>query len=189
LPASAEEAKELARYYAEDRRLVFVGEEATQRNFFDSRVKNAKVIHIATHGYFNEDLPDLIGFAMAKAGPDDDGFVSMAEISSQDFAAELVVISACNTGRGFEVGGEGNMSLARTFLAQGVDAVVSTLWPVSDAATALFMKEFYRAVHDDNQSLEQALSTAHQVLRRTDRFRNPFFWSGYTLTTAAPPQR
>jgi CHAT domain-containing protein len=168
---------------------VLLGEEATQRNFFDSRVTNARVIHIATHGYFNEEIPELIGFAMAKAGPDDDGFVSMAEISSQDFAADLVVISACSTGRGLEIAGEGNMSLARTFLAQGVDSVVSTLWPVSDAATALFMKEFYRAVNEEHRSLDQALSSAQQVLRSTGRFGSPFYWSGYTLTTAAKPRQ
>jgi CHAT domain-containing protein len=186
LPASAREASDLSRYYAESGRLILTGTQATQSNFFDSRVTSAKVIHIATHGYFNESLPELIGFAMAKDDPSDDGFVSMAEISAQKFSADLVVISACNTGRGLEIAGEGNMSLARTFLAQGVDAVVSTLWPVSDEATALFMKEFYRALNEGKLSLADSLASAQRVLRATTRFRDPFFWSGYALTVAAP---
>jgi tetratricopeptide (TPR) repeat protein len=184
LPASAREASELSRYYSEDRRLILTGNDATQRNFFDSRVTNAKVIHIATHGYFNETMPDLIGFAMAKADDDDDGFVSMAEISAQDFAADLVVISACSTGRGEEIAGEGNMSLARAFLAQGADAVVSTLWPVSDEATAMFMKEFYRALNEERLALDEALAAAQRALRGSGRFGDPFYWSGYTLTVA-----
>jgi CHAT domain-containing protein len=187
LPASALEAKELSTFYAEDRRLVLLGPEATQRRFFDTRVRNAKVIHIATHGYFNEEIPELIGFAMAKDRDDetDDGFVSMAEISAQDFNADLVVISACNTGRGFEIRGEGNMSLARTFLAQGVDSVVSTLWPVSDSASALFMREFYRSLNEDKRSLAESLQSAQRVLRESPRYRHPYFWSGYVLTSAA----
>jgi CHAT domain-containing protein len=185
LPASALEARELSRFYAEDSRLILVGAEATQQNFFDAKVRNARVIHIATHGYFNEDIPDLIGFAMAKGDEMDDGFVSMAEISVQDFSADLVVVSACNTGRGFEIRGEGNMSLARAFLAQGVDSVVATLWPVSDSATALFMKEFYRALNEDERSLAESLQSAQRVLRESPRYRHAFFWSGYVLTTVA----
>ena len=122
---------------------------------------------------------------MAKDDEMDDGFVSMAEISAEDFDADLVVVSACNTGRGFELRGEGNMSLARTFLAQGVDSVVSTLWPVSDPATALFMKEFYRALNEDKRTLAESLQSAQRVLRESGRYRHAFFWSGYVLTTAA----
>ena len=181
LPASALEAKELSRFYAEERRLILVGAEATQRNFFDTKVRSAKVIHVATHGYFNEEIPE------AKDDEMDDGFVSMAEISAEDFDADLVVVSACNTGRGFELRGEGSMSLARTFLAQGVDSVVSTLWPVSDPATALFMKEFYRALNEDKRTLAESLQSAQRVLRESGRYRHAFFWSGYVLTTAARP--
>ena len=112
----------------------------------------------------------------------------MGEISAQDFAADLVVISACNTGIGLEIDGEGNMSLARTFLAQGVDSVVSTLWPVDDSATALFMKEFYRSLNEDGRSLAESLQSAQRTLRDSPRFRHPFFWSGYTLTAAERPQ-
>jgi len=185
LPASALEAKALSHFYAEDRRLILVGADATRRHFFDARVRNARVIHIATHAYFNEDLPELIGFAMAKDDDMDDGFVSMAQISAQDFGADLVVVSACNTGRGFEIRGEGNMSLARTFLAQGVNSVVSTLWPVSDAATAQFMQEFYRSLNEDKRSLAESLQSAQRVLRESVRYHHPYFWSGYVLTTAS----
>ena len=184
LPASAEEAASLAEFYSEAERRILLGSDATQRNFFDPGFLDARIIHIATHAYFDESMPDLVGFATAQDGPDDDGFVSLAEISAQIVSADLVVISACSTARGTEIAGEGSMSLARTFLAQGVGAVISTLWPVSDAATARFMSEFYRAINEGGQSYAEALRTAQTALRSSRRFRDPFYWSAYTLTTA-----
>lgn len=187
LPATALEARALSKFYLESERLILTGTDANQENFFNPAVRNAKIIHIATHGYFNENLPDLIGFAMAKSNELDDGFVTMAEISAQEFNADLVVISACNTAQGFEIPGEGNMSLARTFLAQGVNSVVSTLWPVSDTATALFMKEFYQAINEDKLSLDRALQKAQSVLKASNRYNNPFYWSGFVLSSLSTP--
>jgi CHAT domain-containing protein len=184
LPATAVEAEALSAFYASDQRLILTGPAATQQQFFSPAVRNARIIHIATHGYFNEQMPELVGFAMSK-GHDDDGFVSMAEIAAERFSAELVVISACSTAQGETIAGEGNMSLARTFLAQGVGAVISTLWPISDRATAVFMKEFYRALNEDGASYAEALDSARQVLRATPAYRNPYYWSAYTLSSAS----
>ncbi len=188
LPYSAREARELAQFFAEEDRLILTGADATQGNFFSSPVRNARIIHIATHGYFNEELPELVGLAMAKTDDQDDGFVSLAEIAAQNFSAELVVISACDTGRGFEVPGEGALSLSRSFLAQGVDSVISTLWPVSDAATAIFMKEFYRSLREDMLDPAESLQKAQHAMRRNPRYRNPFYWGAYVLTSAIQQQ-
>lgn len=184
LPATALEAKALRKFYDDKNSLVLTGKEATQEKFFNDKVRNADIIHIATHGYFNEQLPELIGFALASENEFDDGFVSMAEISSQQFNANLVVISACSTARGEIIPGEGSMSLARTFLAQGVNSVVSTLWPVSDRATAIFMNEFYRALNEENMPYDQALKSAQQKLRRHNSYSSPFYWGAYILSSA-----
>jgi CHAT domain-containing protein len=184
LPYTAKEAKDIARYFEEDDRLILTGADATQANFFSSPVRNAKIIHIATHGYFNEELPELVGLALAKVDDQDDGFVSLAEIAAQDFSAELVVISACDTGRGFDVPGEGALSLSRSFLAQGVGSVVSTLWPVSDIATSIFMKEFYRSIREEMLGPAESLQQAQQTLKRDPRYRDAFYWGAYVLTSA-----
>ncbi|MCA9909562.1 MAG: CHAT domain-containing protein, partial [Anaerolineae bacterium] len=186
LPATALEAQSLQKLYGAEDSVIFTGDRATRTNLFDASVRNARIVHIATHGYFNEQLPELIGIALTPDSTSDDGFVTMAEISTQQFNAELVVISACSTARGATVPGEGNMSLARTFLAQGVNSVVSTLWPVSDNATALFMKEFYRALKEDGSTYTEALRRAQLGLRESDRFDAPFYWGAYTLTSVSP---
>lgn len=184
LPFSAKEARDLSQFFAEDERLIFTDIDATKDNFFSREVREAQIIHIATHGYFNEELPELVGLAMAKSSDDDDGFVSLAEIATQKFTADLVVISACDTARGFDVPGEGALSLSRSFLAQGVGSVVSTLWPVSDEATAIFMKEFYRGLQEQKLGPAVSLQKAQQALRKNPRYRNASYWGAYVLTSA-----
>jgi len=185
LPASAREAEALSAWYPDENRRILTGVDASQDNFFSEQVRNARIIHLATHGYFNESLPELVGVALSP-GTDGDSFVSLAEISGARFNAELVVISACSTTQGETIPGEGNMSLARGFLAQGVGSVISTLWPVSDRATALFMKEFYRAVNEDRLDYAAAMQSAQQALRSSATYRNPYYWAAYVLTSAAP---
>jgi CHAT domain-containing protein len=183
LPYSAQEAQEIGNLFPANEKLVLTGENATQSNFFGDEFRNANIIHLATHGYFNESLPELIGFATARSGANDDGFVSMAEISASRFNASLVVVSACDTSRGQNIPGEGAMSLSRTFLAQGADSVVSTLWPISDAATATFMREFYRGIRELGHTLPQAMQHAQNELKAIPRFSNPFYWAAYVLTS------
>ena len=71
-----------------------------------------------------------------------------------------------------------------SFLTQGVDSVVLTLWPVSDAATALFMKECYRSMQEEMLGPAQSLQNAQQTLRRNPRYRKAFYWGAYVLTSA-----
>lgn len=184
LPFSAKEARDLSQFFDEGERLILTGEDATKENFFSSEVREAKIIHIATHGYFNEKIPELVGLAMAKSSAADDGFVSLAEIATQKFTAELIVISACDTARGFDVPGEGALSLSRAFLAQGVGSVVSTLWPVSDAASAIFMKEFYRSLQEEELDPASSLQKAQLALQKNPRYRNASYWGAYVLTSA-----
>jgi CHAT domain-containing protein len=185
LPASAREADSLAAWYPQSRSRIFTGNQANTDNLFAGEVRNAGILHLATHGYFNEALPELTGIAMSP-GREGDSFVSLAELSGARFTANLVVISACSTTQGEAIPGEGNMSLGRAFLAQGVDSVISTLWPVSDRATAQFMHEFYRALNEDHLDYASAMQAAQQALRSSANYRNPYYWAAYVLTSAVP---
>ena len=186
LPYSAREASLLKRLYEADDSVVFTGMDANRTNLFSDRVLGSRVLHIATHGYFDEATPELIGIALSKDGDSDDGFVSMAEIAAQDIGSELVVISACDTSRGQRLAGEGTLSLARTFLSQGASSVVSTLWPVSDRATAVFMNAFYTGLKSDGLSVPDALRVAQLSLRENPRYSEPFYWGAYVLNAARP---
>ena len=105
----------------------------------------------------------------------------MIDLYSMRLNADLVVLSACQTGLGKETDGEGIVGLTSGFMYAGASGVVSSLWKVEDAATAELMKRFYRAMLKENQSPSAALRIAKNELRQIPRFSNPRYWSGFTI--------
>lgn len=95
--------------------------------------------------------------------------------------AELVVLSACQTGLGREVRGEGLIGLVRGFMYAGVPRVVATLWGVDDAATATLMKRFYRGILQENLSPAAALRAAQLEMLRKKYWQSPYYWGAFVL--------
>src|SRR5690606_30172804 len=148
LPFTAVEAERLRERFAAGAR-IFTGEAANRSNLHSSEARNARILHLATQGYFNSRLDDNVGLAFSPAGVGDgpdDGFVTLTELFGRAFNNELVVISGSEAGRGREHEGEGLNRLTRGFHANGARFVVSSLWPVSDRASAIFMAAFYEAL-------------------------------------------
>ena len=184
LPWTAKEAAALAELYDRESIRIFEGDLATRTNFFKAEALNARMIHIASHAYVDPVNPSFIGIAMTpERGHPGSGFLTLDELSTQQIHADLVVISGCETGLGSFVRGEGEMSLARGFHARGARSVVSTKWPVSDRATALFMKHFHHALHADPDDIPEALRYAQEKVANTPRFSQPYYWAGYQLST------
>jgi CHAT domain-containing protein len=111
--------------------------------------------------------------------------VTLTELFTRRFDNQLVVISSCDSALGAQRGGEGMNSLTRGFISQGVLHVVSTLWEVSDQATADFMAIFYRELRE-RRSVARALQAAQLALRELGPYRDPYFWAPYQLTTVSP---
>src|SRR5690606_24295433 len=121
-------------------------------NLASAPVRNARILHLATHGYFQSTGSDNVGLVLATINERNErvpGFVTLTELFSHHFNNELVVISGCDTAMGMQLAGEGMMGVTRGFLAQGAHHVISTLWPVSDRASAQFMSLFYRNLRED----------------------------------------
>lgn len=184
LPWSAEEAKSLEELYKGSRLGVYVGEQANRANLLDLRTRNARVLHIASHAYFNEATPDLVGIAISPDKSNEGtGFITLDELLSYPMNNELVVISGCETGTGQYYPGEGDMSLARGFHAKGTRKVLSTRWPVSDRASALFMRYFHEGLRKQGLAAEFALVSAQKKMKQNPRYRAPFYWAGYVLSS------
>ena len=186
LPWSAKEAEEIQKLFLDKRVLSYTGEKATKENLLRDSTRGARAVHIASHAFFSERTPDLVGIAATAETAEESeggGFVTLQELLAKPFRSELVVVAGCETGLGAIMQGEGMMSLGRGFMAQGVDQVVSTRWPVSDRASALFMSEFYRALTSKGSSTTDALRSAQLKLRRTPRYAAPFYWGAYVLDT------
>jgi CHAT domain-containing protein/Tfp pilus assembly protein PilF len=148
--------------------------EATETKVTES-IEQASIIHFATHGLFNEKQP--LQSSLALAASDGDGFLTADDILNYKLQADLVFLSACNTGRG-KITGDGAIGLSRSFLAAGAQSTVVSLWYVPDLPTATLAIEFYRhlqATQDKAQALRQAMLT---VMKQNP---HPVNWAGFML--------
>ncbi len=182
LPASQAEAISVSGIIRNS--TVVSGFSANRERVLSADLGDYKVVHFATHGIFDEMHPDLSGILLslydAKGNPSE-GFIRAQDIYGLDLNADLVVLSACNTGVGKEVRGEGIVSLNAAFLQSGARSVVSTLWKVDDHATEKLMREFYSALAVGDLTPGQALRHAQLNMTQDVRYRSPYYWAAFTL--------
>jgi len=140
---------------------------------------NARIIHLATHGILDESQGLNGGVVLAADGTGEfnDGLLTAAEIAQMDLNADLVVLSACNTGQG-RITGDGVIGLSRSLILAGVPSVVVSLWAVPDAPTGELMVEFYRQLEQTNNKA-QALRQA--MLNIREEYPNRIAWAAFTL--------
>ena len=184
LPFTSIEAREIAKY-APQQTVLALGADASRRKFLNGDFNDYKILHFATHGFLNQRNPDLSCLVLSlydEKRQSPNGFLRVIDLYSLKLAADLVVLSACQTGLGKEVDGEGIVGLTRGFMFAGASSIVSSLWKVEDAATAELMKRFYHAMLVENQTPSTALRTAQNELRRIPRFSHPRHWAGFVLT-------
>ncbi|HEU4765734.1 MAG TPA: CHAT domain-containing protein, partial [Pyrinomonadaceae bacterium] len=120
--------------------------EASRANFLKQDLKEFAVVHVATHGLLNGQNPELSGVVFSlvdERGNPENGFLRLADIYNLNLPVNMVVLSACRTGVGQPVKGEGLIGLTRGFIHAGASRVVASLWKVDDEATAELMKRFY----------------------------------------------
>jgi tetratricopeptide (TPR) repeat protein len=152
-----------------------------------------RYLHFATHGLVDPRRSDLLaGLALATPpgtppGPEADGLFQLFEIDATRVDAELVVLSACDSGVGRRIEGEGVFSLARGFFAAGARRVVATLWPVSDTSSADLVGELFRRMADDDAAARDArpavaLRDAKRLLRSRPDTAAPFYWAPFTYS-------
>jgi len=143
-----------------------------------------RILHFATHGLLNSERPELSGLVFSlidQKGKPQDGFLRLHEIYNLQLNADLIVLSACETGLGKEIKGEGLIGLTRGFMYSGAPRVVASLWNVDDLATAELMKLFYQRMLKDGLPAGAALRAAQLELSRQKRWASPYFWAGFVL--------
>jgi CHAT domain-containing protein len=145
------------------------------------KMQNAGIIHLATHGLldsFKGDTPGAIALAPNGNRDRNDGLLTSGEIFDLKLNADLVVLSACDTGRG-DITGDGVIGLSRSLFVAGVPSVIVSLWKVPDEPTALLMAEFYKNWKDRKLDKAQALRQAMLTTRKKNP--NPRDWAAFTL--------
>ncbi|MEM7660255.1 MAG: CHAT domain-containing protein, partial [Bacteroidota bacterium] len=155
---------------------ALVGSKA-KREAFVKWAPETRLLHLSTHAGLHDSTPELSAIYFAEGDS-----VSLQEIASMQIPADLVVLSACETGIGELKSGEGLLSLGRAFSQAGAKSLLTTLWQVNDATTEQVMKRFYAAL-SEGKSKATALHLAkmEQLSLNDPILSHPYFWAGYSM--------
>ncbi len=178
LPYTAEEVAALGTLARGRPFAALTGTDATRSRLL--ALPAAELIHVATHSEANEAEPRRSGLWLA-AGGEGDPFLSVSDILDLRLSAELVTLSACETGLGRLERGEGVMGLTRAFLVAGARSVVVSLWNVNDRSTAELMRRFYATLLTRGAPREVALASAKRALLADPATRSPYHWAPFVL--------
>ena len=183
LPATRGEVESLRKLYPQASQ-VYLGAEATEERA-KAVGQQTTHLHIASHGLLDDRFPldSALAFSIPSRWQDgeDNGLLQAWEIFEQvRLDADLVTLSACGTGLGKVLGGEGLLGLTRAFQYAGARSVLASLWSVSDASTGELMSRFYGYLKK-GQSKAEALRGAQLDLLQDSDFSHPFHWAGFEL--------
>jgi CHAT domain-containing protein/Tfp pilus assembly protein PilF len=184
LPFSRQEAESIIALTPKGTGLKATDFNASRALALSGQLSQYRILHFATHGLLNSERPELSGLVFSlidREGKPQDGFLRLHEVYNLQLSADLIVLSACETGLGKEIKGEGLIGLTRGFMYSGASRVVASLWNVDDLATAELMKLFYQRMLKDGMPAGAALRAAQLELSRQKRWASPYFWSGFVL--------
>ncbi len=184
LPGTLEEVEEISRIVpgAELRK----GEEVNEGRIKDmsshGELSRYRVIHFATHGVVIPEVPELSAVVLSLSGAsggDNDGYLTMREISRLKMEADFVNLSACETGLGKIYEGEGIVGLSQAFLVAGAKTLSVSLWQVSDESTMKFMTGLYRMMEEEKIGFAHAMAKMKRKFIQDKRYRQPFYWAPF----------
>jgi CHAT domain-containing protein/tetratricopeptide (TPR) repeat protein len=158
--------------------------EANRATAMSEQLSQYRYIHFATHGLADSERPELSTIVLSlydKQGRPQDGFLRAHEVYNLNLPAEMVTLSACETGLGKLTKGEGLVSLTRGFMYAGAARVVVSLWSVNDRATAELMTKFYRRVLVNGERPAAALRAAQVEMWKDKLWEAPYYWAAFTL--------
>lgn len=189
IPNTGKQADEICALLKPSQYFRADGFDATKQTVIQSVLGQYRYAHFATHGYFNQNHPDLSGLAFAmidQKGQQIDGYLLTSDILNLNLkGTQLVVLSACQTSLGKKVRGEGMIGLTRAFMYAGSPRIIAALWSVSDTSTAELMKRFYQHLLSKAKPLTpaQALRAAQleMMTGKVSKWRDPFYWAAFQL--------
>jgi CHAT domain-containing protein len=164
--------------------VLLTGFAANRESVLESDLSNYRILHFATHGLIDNQHPLLSGLLLStvdEQGRSRNGLFQMRDIYGLRFDADLVVLSACQTGLGRELSGEGLVGLTQGFLYAGSRSVVASLWQVEDNTAATLMTNFYRAMLTEGAPPAVALRRAKLKMYRQQSHQSPYYWSAFVF--------
>ena len=161
------------------------GDDVTKQTVLQA-LKEQDIVHIATHAFVDSVFDAYSGLALATRGPKDDGLLMGYELSDVSLSNDLIVLSACESGAGQFVAGEGVLGLPRLFLRAGAQSILMSLWKVHDPFPMHLMPKFYEFYIKKQKTKAEALALAKRHILSTAstgdlNYKHPFFWATFCL--------
>lgn len=185
LPRTRDEVEYIASLIPKERQRLYVGDASTEKSFKQEPLNKYKWIHLATHSLIDERNPGRSAVVLAvDRNNDEDGFLRATEIADLDLNCDLVILSACQTGRGQLLVGEGIIGLSRSFFIAGARSVVVSQWAVSDISTAQLMKDFYQQLVNGTAKPAALREAKLRLLHSNSETRHPYYWAPFVIIGA-----
>ena len=179
---SAEEIESISKIFKPEQVQKIADGPASETRFKKyTQNERFQYIHLATHGFVNENAPQRTGLYLGPPDSLNDGFLRLPEISQLTLQSKLVVLSGCETGRGRLYHSNGVENLARAFISAGASAVIVSLWNVDDRSTSILMTHFYKNLIEDELKISEALTTAKADMLKSGEYSHPYFWAPFIL--------
>ncbi|MCP3978637.1 MAG: CHAT domain-containing protein [bacterium] len=183
LPFSRQALGRIAGLFPDERTAVVTGKQANRQRVLNELERDYRLVHFATHGWLDDDTPKYYGLRLSSTAGDGSGdFLTLNDIFGLRLTSDLVVLSACRSGLGEQLRGEGLVGLTRAFLYAGARSLVVSLWNVNDRSTAELMEAFYRELAT-GRSIPAALRHAKLGFIRSEvpALRRPYRWAPFVL--------
>jgi CHAT domain-containing protein len=186
LPDTATEVASIASLFpgAASSTEVRTGITATKQQLLQTDLGRFRFVHFATHGILPVEAaikePALV--LSFEGTNEDDMLLTLSEVFQLKLHADMVVLSACNTGSGRVTRAEGVASLGTAFLAAGASSATVSLWQVADKSTAILMKEFYRNLLKGLPKAASLAAARSTLVSMSPEYKNPFYWAPFVLT-------
>jgi CHAT domain-containing protein len=185
LPETKTEIDSIRKFYTLSTTLSDVN--CTEEKFkalFTNPADKYSLIHFATHGHVMDKDAGLSSVVLNQVPgkKKEDGYLTSSEIEAMKIPAQLVVLSACQTGKGLLMEGEGVQGLSSSFLVAGANSLIVSLWSVADKSTSLFMQEVYKLVNKEGLTFKAAIQKVKQLFlagKFGEEFRKPFYWAPF----------
>lgn len=181
LPNTRSEVLSISQMFPPLQSRVYLGRAMKEEAIKSEDLHLYRRLHFATHSLVDERLPSRSAIVFAAGDSLEDGFLTVDEISDLELDCEIVVLSACQTGRGEVLRGEGLVGLARSFLFAGARSVVVSLWNVSDVSSSEFMKSLYRNLASKAGEAESLRQAKLELMAKGKALEHPYYWAPFVF--------
>jgi len=185
LKYSGLEIQNISRLFHQSKVTILEKENATKRRLRSLSLSDFKIIHFAAHSVIDDKKPARSAIVLSfNRDQAEDGLLQTRDIYNLKLNADLVTLSACQTGLGQFIRGEGIEGLSRPFFYAGASSVLMSLWAVNDQATYLLMERFYRHLRG-SETLVEALRNAKLEMINSGTLSHPYYWAGFIISGKA----